>query len=249
IGVEGFLERAGAEVGVCEHALYRVGEQAVRPDGLAATEGAPAQEVRDYPLHIERQFHLHGHPLERCLLLYRLDVVNSQTDLGEEIHEEDAHDDEEDDEDDVRGGRILDVVGGVVEDGVELKLSDHHHRRFDERFRHRVKRILKQDCEGDDEEEEDDEELAEGEQDVGEHDHVDAEPRELLDEEHQVYPGQKHGDGAQVPLPLLQGPRGEIASSPLTLVEADDEKQRSDVDDPLDQVGPAQVVELGLVQL
>ena len=42
--------------------------------------------------------------------------------------------------------------------------------------------------EGDDEEEEDDEELSECVEDVGEHDHVDSQVGELLNEEHKVDP-------------------------------------------------------------
>ena len=55
----------------------------------------------------------------------------------------------------------------------------------------------------DNEEEEDNEELDEGVEDVGEHNHVDSQLWELLDEQHQVDPAQEDGDGSHRPLPLL----------------------------------------------
>ena len=54
-----------------------------------------------------------------------------------------------------------------------------------------------------DEEEENDEEMWESDQDVREHDDVDAKLGELLDEQHQVDPGQEQGHCADLPLPVL----------------------------------------------
>ncbi|RUS76172.1 hypothetical protein EGW08_016084, partial [Elysia chlorotica] len=228
----------------------------VGPDGAATAEDHAADEVGDDALHVQRQLHLHGHPLERGLFLHGFDVVDSQTDLWGDrtrcrqchimswtcVHDDDAHHDDEDDEDAVGRRWVQDRVIVTVEDAIKVKLSNHHHGPY---------LILKQgvegEREGDDEQEEDDEELAEREQDVGEHDHVDSEPRELLDEQNQVHPRQEHGHRAQVPLPSMA--YISVSRGPLALVEADDEQQRRHVDDPLDQVGPAQVVQLGLVDL
>ena len=57
--------------------------------------------------------------------------------------------------------------------------------------------------EGDDEKQEDEREFHECVEDVGEHDHINAEAWHLPDEQHQIDPGQENGHSAQLPLNAL----------------------------------------------
>lgn len=68
--------------------------------------------------------------------------------------------------------------------------------------------------EGQDEHEEDCDCLEERDEDVSEHDNVDPEGAEPLDEEHQVRPAEKHGQGRQGPLPVLQYSVRELSLKP-----------------------------------
>ena len=60
--------------------------------------------------------------------------------------------------------------------------------------------------EGDDVDAEDPEHAEERRGDGAEHVHVHAEAREHLVEEHEVHPAQEHGEGADLPLHVLQTP-------------------------------------------
>ena len=55
-----------------------------------------------------------------------------------------------------------------------------------------LKQHVKCQSKGNYEEEEDNKEVDEGDEDVGEHDHVDAKSGKLLYKQHQVHPGQEH---------------------------------------------------------
>ena len=55
-----------------------------------------------------------------------------------------------------------------------------------------------------DEEEEDGEERNEGSEYVGEHHHVDTEPRQFTDKQHELDPREEDRYGPQVPLPVLK---------------------------------------------
>ena len=80
--IQGSLQGLWAQVRVGHQSPQRVRVQNVGSDGASATEHAPPDEIWDDSLHVQGELHLHSHPLEGGLLLDGLDVVYSQTDLG-----------------------------------------------------------------------------------------------------------------------------------------------------------------------
>ena len=62
---------------------------------------------------------------------------------------------------------------------------------------------VESECKPLDQEDDDDGDLHEGQEDVGDHDDVDAEEGELPDVGHEVDPRRRDRDGAQLPLPAV----------------------------------------------